>query len=84
MTDLLSRGGIISLNSDDPAQFGSGWLTQTLVEAQSAGGLSLETMTSFIRNGFLSAWLPAPEKARYLEQFDEANRKLRYEIQNSS
>ena len=84
MTDLLSRGVIISLNSDDPAQFGSGWLTQTLVEAQSAGGLSIEIMTSFMRNGFLAAWLPASEKARHLEQFDEANRKLKYEIEIST
>ena len=84
MTDLLSRGVSISLNTDDPAQFGSGWLTQTLVEAQRAGGLSLETMTSFMRNGFLAAWLPAAEKARYLEQFDEAHRKLTSEIEISS
>ena len=84
MTELLSRGVTISLNTDDPAQFGSGWLTQTLVEAQSAGGLSLETMTSFMRNGFLAAWLPVSEKARYLEQFDEANRKLKSEIEIST
>lgn len=30
-------------------------------------------------NAFLAAWLPVAEKARYLEQFDEANRKLMYE-----
>ena len=83
-TELLSRGVSISLNSDDPAQFGSGWLTQTLVEAQSAGGLSLETMTSFMRNGFLAAWLPESEKARYLERFDEADRKLKVEIEIST
>ena len=77
MTDLLSRGVSISLNTDDPAQFGTGWLIQTLVETQRAGGLSLETMTRFMRNGFLAAWLPDSEKARYLEQFDAADRKLK-------
>ena len=81
MTELLSRGVSISLNSDDPAQFGSGWLTQTMVEAQSVGGLSFDTMTRFMRNGFLAAWLPVSEKARYLEQFDDANIKLKHEIE---
>jgi len=51
-----------------------------LAEAQSAGGLSLETMTRFMRNGFLAAWLPVSEKAHYLEQFDEVNGRLKYEI----
>ena len=70
MTALLEQGVLISLNSDDPAQFGSGWLTQTLVEAQRTGDLSWETMIKFMRNGFLSAWLPSDEKAGYLREFD--------------
>jgi adenosine deaminase len=70
MTGLLERGVLISLNSDDPAQFGSGWLTQTLIEAQRTGNLSRETMTKFMRNGFLSAWLPSDRNATYLQQFD--------------
>ncbi len=70
MTGLLERGVKISLNSDDPAQFGSGWLTQTLIEAQRAGGLSRQTMIRFLRNAFLSAWLPDDEKTGYLERFD--------------
>ena len=39
-------------------------------DAQRAGGLSRETMTRFLRNGFLSAWLPDERKAAYLERFD--------------
>ncbi len=70
MTGLLERGVLISLNSDDPAQFGSGWLTQTLIEAQRTGDLPRETMTKFMRNSFLSAWLPSDRKAAYLQQFD--------------
>ena len=80
MTDLLGRGVVISLNSDDPAQFGSGWLTQTLVETQRAAGLSLDTMTRFMRNGFVSAWLSPSEKASYLDQFEEMHKKLRSEV----
>ena len=70
MTGLLERGVVISLSSDDPAQFGSGWLSQTLVEAQRAGNLSWKTMTKFMRNGFISAWLPSDRKTAYLQKFD--------------
>ena len=78
MVELLGRGIQISLNSDDPAQFGSGWLNQTLSEAQQAGKFSLETMRAFMRNGFLSAWLTNDEKLRYLARFDEAHTQLEH------
>lgn len=79
MKGLLDQGVIISLNSDDPAQFGSGWLSQTLIEAQQAGNFSLETMTKFMRNGFSSAWIPADRKATYLAQFDKTHQSLMME-----
>ena len=72
MTTLLERGVLISLNSDDPAQFGTGWLSQTLIEAQRTGDLSWETMISFMRNGFASAWLADDRKAAYLQDFDRS------------
>jgi adenosine deaminase len=72
MTTLLERGVLISLNSDDPAQFGTGWLSQTLIEAQRTGDLSWDTMISFMRNGFASAWLPEGRKAAYLQEFDRS------------
>lgn len=73
MTGLLERGVLISLNRDDPAQFGSGWLSQTLIEAQRTGNLSWKTMTKFMRNGFISAWLPSDRKAAYLQEFDRVS-----------
>ncbi len=76
MKELLDRGVLISLNSDDPAQFASGWLSQTLIETQQAGNFSLETMTKFMRNGFLSAWLSTDRKAAHLEQFENTYKSL--------
>ncbi|MAB86723.1 MAG: adenosine deaminase [Rhodobacteraceae bacterium] len=77
MTGLLDRGVLISLNSDDPAQFGSGWLSQTLIEAQRTGDLSWETVTKFIRNGFISAWLSSNRKSAYLKEFDRSCEAIR-------
>ena len=78
MTGLLEQGVLISLNSDDPAQFGSGWLSQTLIEAQRTGNLSRKTMAKFMRNGFISAWLPSDRKAAYLEEFDRSCDAIRW------
>ncbi len=78
MAELLRRGVLISLHSDDPAQFGSGWLTQTLTEAQLTGDFSQRVMTAFMRNSFVSAWVPSDEKRRYLGEFDEAHRQLEH------
>ena len=77
MTALLERGVLISLNSDDPAQFGTGWLSQTLIEAQRIGDLSWETMISFMRNGFASAWLDDERKTGYLQDFDRSCNAIR-------
>ena len=77
MTALLERGVLISLNSDDPAQFGTGWLSQTLIEAQRIGDLSWETMISFMRNGFASAWLADDRKTGYLQDFDRSCNAIR-------
>ena len=78
MAELLSRDVLISLHSDDPAQFGSGWLTQTLTEAQRAADFSQRIMSAFMRNSFVSAWVPSDEKRRYLDKFDEAHLQLEH------
>jgi len=70
MIRLLEQGVLVSINSDDPAQFGSGWLTQTMIEAQKNGNLSLETMIKFMRCSFQSAWLPEDRKTFYLQQLE--------------
>ncbi|MFT5112917.1 MAG: adenosine deaminase [Parasphingorhabdus sp.] len=70
MLKLLEKGVLVSINSDDPAQFGSGWLTQTMIEAQKNGNLSSETMIKFMRCSFQSAWLPEDQKVIYLHRLE--------------
>ena len=71
MAELLERGICISLNSDDPAQFGSGWLAQTLIEAQRAGSLPQESMIKFMRNAFLTAWISEGHRKTLLQSSDD-------------
>ncbi len=64
---LLKAGALISLSTDDPAQFGSGWLTKTLAAAQSSGGFTDTEMTGFMNNAARSAWFSASDCAQFLE-----------------
>ncbi|MCP4963055.1 MAG: adenosine deaminase [Actinomycetia bacterium] len=53
---LLDAGTMISLNTDDPAQFGSGWLTNTISEAMAAARFSRSDLVRFMHNAIDSAW----------------------------
>jgi adenine deaminase len=73
---LFDAGALISLNTDDPAQFGSGYLNQTLTACQTAGGFSDIDMIQFMRNAFESAWIGDRTRSKYialLDQFQDAS-----------
>ena len=65
----FDRGMMITLNSDDPAMFGS-----SLVEEYSLGqqhfGLTDEHLREIARNGFEASFLPAEQKIKFLELID--------------
>ena len=69
---LMDRGVVITINSDDPEQFGSGWLNRTILEAQRNGNLPTETLIKLMRNGYQSAWMTSQQRSAYLRQFDQA------------
>ncbi|MEX0346321.1 MAG: adenosine deaminase [Rhizobiaceae bacterium] len=68
---LFDAGALISLNTDDPAQFGSGYLSHTLAACQSAGGFSDNDMLHFMRNTFDSAWINESARSKYLSMLDQ-------------
>jgi adenosine deaminase len=53
---LLDAGVRISLNTDDPAQFGSGWLTNTIRSALVAAPFTRRDIVRFMDNAISSAW----------------------------
>lgn len=65
---LLKAGALISINSDDPAQFGSAWINKCLTSMQSEGGFSLGEMQLFLENAFHTAWLDPSERRDYLQR----------------
>jgi adenosine deaminase len=68
ITALDKAGVCVSLNSDDPAEFESGYLTNMLVLFQEASGYSKAGMTRLVLNGFNAIWLPDTEKNTYVAE----------------
>ena len=66
VTALDDAGVCVSLNSDDPAEFESGYLTNMLVLFQLESEYTKADMTRLVLNGFKSIWLPEAEKNEYI------------------
>ncbi|MGB1161711.1 MAG: adenosine deaminase [Alphaproteobacteria bacterium] len=64
---LLDAGALISVNTDDPAQFASGYICNVMSELQRSYQFTNEDLAMFTRNAFKSAWLPEQQKTRYLD-----------------
>ena len=66
---ILDDAGVcISLNTDDPEEFETGYLTNMLTLFQDASGYSDTEMTRLMWNAFRAIWLPESEKERYVSQ----------------
>ena len=66
---LLSRGLVVTVNSDDPAYFG-GYVGDNYLAAARALGLSREELFALARNGFEAAFLSPAERARRLAELE--------------
>ncbi len=62
---------MVTLNSDDPAMFGS-WLANEYQIAQDNFGFTDEHLRELARNSFEASFLPAEEKVKFLQMLDSA------------
>jgi len=67
--DYFDRGVMITLNSDDPAMFGTS-LTREYQLAQDTFGFTNEHMRELARNSFEASFLPAEKKLEFLNECD--------------
>ena len=70
MADLLRRGVKVTVNSDDPAYFGS-YIAGNYHALAERAQLSVADVVRIAKNSFEVAWLPAEAKAAYLAEIDE-------------
>jgi adenosine deaminase len=64
---MYELGMLVTLNTDDPAEFDSGYLCDLLTGVQAASGYSKGDMVRFMRNAFEGSWLSRPAKDAYIE-----------------
>src|SRR5262249_39352616 len=67
---LLAHGVRATINSDDPAYF-PGYINENMLAVRDAVGLTREEAVQLARNAFAISWLPAEDRARYLDALDE-------------
>jgi adenosine deaminase len=71
---MLRRGLLVTINSDDPPYFG-GYVGDNYVGTAEALGLTLDEMFQVARNSFSASFLPDAEKRRHLDAVDAYAKK---------
>ncbi len=66
---LLQHNICVSLHSDDPGEFASGYLSQLLFNFQQSGKFTKRDMVLLMLNAYEAAWLPINEKKMYIDEF---------------
>jgi adenosine deaminase len=74
LRELLERGLLVTINSDDPAYFG-GYIADNYIGTAEALGLTVEHMDQVARNSFEASFLSDAEKESHLEAIDAAARR---------
>ncbi len=71
LRQMLDLGLMVSINTDDPEEFASRYLTHTITEVQRQGGFSADDMVQFMRNAFEGSWLERDQRDRLLQELEE-------------
>lgn len=70
LTVLLDAGVCVSISTDDPEEFESGYLNNMYVEFQEDSGFTAEQMTRFNLNAFRSLWINVDRKNAYIRALE--------------
>jgi adenosine deaminase len=69
LKQLLDRGLLVTVNSDDPAYFG-GYVADNFTASASALDLSREDLLRLARNSFAASFLDDEQRRAYLDEVD--------------
>lgn len=81
---MLESGLLVSVNSDDPAEFASRYLNNILIEVQKHGGYSLDEVVQLMRNAFKTAWISEDAREYYLEKLRKYVEENEYKVPGGS
>jgi adenosine deaminase len=68
LKQMFELGLRVTINTDDPGLFASGYLSNTLTGVQRASGYTEADMVAFMRNAFLGSWAGESEKQEFLQR----------------
>lgn len=77
VTQMLDKGILATIHSDDPAYFG-GYMNENYYETAKALNLSKDQLMQLAINGFKASWLSTQEKATHINQVKEYFNSLSY------
>ena len=66
---MLDKGMLATINSDDPAYFRA-YMNENLLALQQEGDFSREDLKTLMTNAFTVTWLPEDDKQVYLDQLN--------------
>ena len=72
LVELLDKGLMAMINSDDPAYFG-GYLGENFIQCQRDLNLTVDQLKTLAKNSFTSSFLSEDEIAQYHQQIDDLN-----------
>jgi len=76
LVEMMEKGLLVTVNSDDPAYFG-GYMNENYLGVARALDLSREQLAELAKNGFRASWLPEGEKNKNIQKIElylEGNR----------
>lgn len=75
LTEMLAKGLMVTVNSDDPAYFG-GYMNENYLAVAEALNLSKEQMVQLAINSFKASFLDEKEKQRLIEKVEQYWKKF--------
>lgn len=69
LKEMMKKGLLVTLNSDDPAYFG-GYMNENFIQTALAIDLSKEEISTLIKNSFDASWLTIEEKEAWKSKID--------------
>jgi len=78
---MYDLGLKVTLSTDDPAKFNSGYMNQMLMGAVEGSGYTKEDLLRLMRNAFEGSWLPQESKDRYIKALNEYAEQRMHSLQ---
>lgn len=73
---MRSLGLSVSLNTDDPAYFASGYLNNMLTAVAATGQWDESAVVEYIKDAFAGAWIDEQRRVAYIRRVDDASDRL--------